>query len=144
MAFGQFDNAQSDLGGHAPMSQINVTPFVDVMLVLLVIFMIAAPLMVGNVGVDLPQSASVEAQDSTKPQLLRVVVQADGSYAINDVVLDKLGVEQRLDAWAAQMPDAELQVYADTNVAYGKVVSLIGLAQSKGLRRIAFVAQEEQ
>lgn len=143
MGFGTLDSLQADAAPkHAPMHAINVTPFVDVMLVLLVIFMIAAPLMVGDVGIELPQSAAVDATQDTTPQTLRIAVDASGLFSVDDTPLDEAQLEQRLAVVAQKNMDTEVQLYADTNVAYGHVVRVIGLAHSKGLRRIAFAAEK--
>lgn len=158
MAFGRFDASgggysdsgaargasQGVFGQAAPMHSINVTPFVDVMLVLLVIFMIAAPLMVGDVNIELPRSAAVDASQDVPQRNLRITVDAQGGYHLDGIPADEAQVEARLVTAAQRSKDTEVQVYADTSVAYGRVVHLIGLAHARGLRRIAFAAEEQQ
>ena len=99
MAFGGFDQA----GGNAPMSEINTTPLVDVMLVLLIIFMITAPLMTHAVKIDLPQASSTPAED--KPETISLSVDAEGLMFWNDAPLDKSALEQRLAEAAALDPN---------------------------------------
>lgn len=157
MSFGSFDaigegngsrgGAAANGGGFsvqtAPMHSINVTPFVDVMLVLLVIFMIAAPLMVGDVDIELPRSAAVDASQDADFRSLRITVDAQGGYHLDGRPADEAQVEARLATAAQRGTDTEVQVYADAGVAYGRVVHLIGLAHARGLYRIAFAAEEQ-
>lgn len=157
MTFGSFDattgskTAASDhcfadntfgQGAQQPMHSINVTPFVDVMLVLLVIFMIAAPLMVGDVGIELPRSAAVDASQDVTAHPLRITVDAQGGYHLDGRPADAGQVEALLVAAAQRSSNTEVQIYADASVAYGRVVQLIGMAHASGLYRIAFAAEE--
>lgn len=121
-----------------PMSEINVTPLVDVMLVLLVIFIVAAPLMAGRLALQLPRA------EGTVPGVpaagLRLAVSASGEVSLDDQPVSDVQLRQRLQAAAATRPDTELLLQADTAVPYGRVAALIGAAQAAGLSRIGFVA----
>ena len=135
MAFGRLDRST----GAAPMSDINMTPLIDVMLVLLVIFMITAPLLASSIRLDLPRADATT--QSTAPQFVLVVVARGGQAYVNDkpVTTDELAL--LLARLAARNPDAELQLRADAALPYGRVVELMAVAQKAGLGRIGFVAQ---
>jgi biopolymer transport protein TolR len=135
MAFGRLQSRKPD----APMSDINVTPMVDVMLVLLVIFILTAPLMTSAIRLDLPQSEGGEAGAS--PQALSLVVDAQGAMFLNDQPIAAEVLRQRLTEVAKRNPNTELELRADQSVPYGRVVEAMGLAQKAGLSRIGFVAQ---
>jgi biopolymer transport protein TolR len=121
------------------MSDINMTPLIDVMLVLLVIFMITAPLMVSKVKVDLPKAAGVGSQQV--PAFISVVVDKAGQVFLDDQPHDMTVVAQRLQAAAGKNADTEVQLRADSAVPYGRVVEIMGLAHKAGLTRIGFVAE---
>jgi biopolymer transport protein TolR len=123
----------------APMSDINMTPLIDVMLVLLVIFIITAPLMVSAVRVDLPRSAA--AAPLQLPPMLEVTLDANGQVLIDNTLRAPEAVATALQAAARVNPDTEVRLRADATVPYGRVVELMGQAQAAGLSRIAFVAQ---
>lgn len=133
MAFGTQDNTDE------VMNEINMTPLVDVMLVLLIIFIITVPVMKHSVSVDLPQ-ASVQPED-VKPQTLRLSVQADGSYALDGSAIGDEALEQRLQAAAVQTPPAELHLSGDRNVRYERVAQALATAQRAGVRKIGFVTE---
>jgi biopolymer transport protein TolR len=121
------------------MSEINVTPMVDVMLVLLVIFILTAPLMTSAIRLDLPQSDA--GQSGAAPQAVVLVVDAQGQLYLNDQALSPEALGLRLKQVAARNPQTELELRADQAVPYGRVVEAMGLAQKAGLSRIGFVAQ---
>jgi biopolymer transport protein TolR len=135
MAFGQMDRGK----GAKPMSEINVTPLVDVMLVLLVIFIITAPLLASSIRLDLPRSDA--AQPGTPPQFVSVVVTPSGQIHLNDKPVTPQELSAALAQHAEQDPDTEVQLRADAAVPYGRVVEVMGLAQQAGLNRIGFVAE---
>ncbi len=135
MAFGRLETRKPD----APMSEINVTPMVDVMLVLLVIFILTAPLMTSVIRLDLPQSEG--GQSGAAPQAVSLVVDAQGALFLNDQPITPEALRQRLSEAARRSPDTELELRADQSVPYGRVVEAMGLAQKAGLSRIGFVAQ---
>lgn len=135
MAFGRLEKP----AGHRPMSDINVTPLVDVMLVLLVIFILAAPVMASRLALELPRA---EAPAAVPPPTASVQIglDAQGQLFWDEQPVDATTLRQRLQDLARREPQTELQLRADTAVPYGRVVQLIGLAQQAGLSRIGFVA----
>ena len=121
------------------MSDINVTPLVDVMLVLVVIFIITAPLLASAIRLDLPRTDAAKAVDA--PRFVTLVIDKTGQAFLNDKPqpLDELA--RQLAQTARQHPDTEVQLRADEAVPYGKVVEVMGVAQKAGLSRIGFVAE---
>jgi len=134
MAFGRLERTS----GPQPMSDINVTPLVDVMLVLVVIFIITAPLLASSIRLDLPKTDAAKPADA--PKFVTLVVDKTGQAFLNDKPLNLDELAGRLAETAAQSPDTEVQLRADEGVPYGKVVQVMGLAQKAGLNRIGFVA----
>ena len=134
MAFGRLERRE----GPQPFSDINVTPLVDVMLVLVVIFIITAPLMASSIRLDLPRAENTQPGDA--PAFVSVVVDKAGQSYLDDQPLtpDELGA--RLAQLASRRADTEVQLRADEGVPYGRVVEVIGLAQKAGLSRFGFVA----
>jgi biopolymer transport protein TolR len=122
------------------MSDINMTPLVDVMLVLLVIFMLAAPLMTSSIRLDLPRTEGASPAGNT-PEALTVVLDSKGQLYLNDQPTTPEALAQRMRQTAAQRPDTEVQLRADATVPYGRVVELMGAAHAAGLQRIGFVAE---
>ena len=120
------------------MSDINMTPLIDVMLVLLVIFMIAAPLLVSSVPVDLPK-APTSAADSA-PSFVELTIDRSGAVYVNDTLQNPEALALLLAKAAKAHADTELRLRADTAVPYGRVVEVMGMAQKAGLNRIGFVA----
>lgn len=135
MTFGRLERTT----GAPPMSDINMTPLIDVMLVLLVIFMITAPLMVSKVKVDLPKAAGAASQQV--PAFISVVVDTTGQVFLDDQPYDMTVVAQRLQDTALKNANTEVQLRADSAVPYGRVVEIMGLAHKAGLTRIGFVAE---
>ncbi|QCB47988.1 biopolymer transporter ExbD [Hydrogenophaga sp. PAMC20947] len=137
MSFGRLEKPR----GNQPMSDINVTPLVDVMLVLLVIFIITAPLMTSQLALELPKSAEPVAEKSQEPEaFVSINIDAQGQVYWDQEPVDAAGLRERLKQVALKNPATELQLRADTNVPYGRVVQLIGMAQAVGLSRMGFVA----
>ena len=134
MSFGRLERSQ----GSTPMSDINMTPLIDVMLVLLVIFIITAPLMVSSVQVDLPKAAGTSA--SSAPKFVELSIDRSGQVYVADVVQSSEALAELLASTARANADAEVRLRADTTVPYGRVVEVMGLAQKAGLSRIGFVA----
>ncbi|WP_332744536.1 ExbD/TolR family protein [Hydrogenophaga sp.] len=138
MSFGRLEKPV----GHKPMSEINVTPLVDVMLVLLVIFIIAAPFMADRLALELPKAELPKAATPTEPgPFVSLSVDGQGRMQWDGQAVDDAALRQRLLEAAQRNPATELQLRADASVSYGRVVSLIGMAQSAGLARIGFVAE---
>ncbi len=120
-------------------SQINITPFVDVMLVLLIIFMVTAPILQQGVNVDLPQ---VTAGPLTgKDEQLVVVVTRDGKVQLNDNPLKVEELQKKLIAILQARPDREVYLRADKNVPYGKVVEVMAAVRNAGVRRLGMVTE---
>ncbi len=136
MAFGRLQRSP----GAQPMSEINMTPLIDVMLVLLVIFIITAPLMNARLALDLP-SAEGAAAASDVPAVLQVAVDAQGQLYLDDQPATAEQVAARAKATAQRQPQTEVQLRADERVPYGQVAELIGLVQAAGLSRIGFVTE---
>ncbi|AKJ26973.1 ExbD/TolR family protein [Caldimonas brevitalea] len=137
MAFGRLERSS----GPAPISDINMTPLIDVMLVLLVIFMIAAPLMTGSLKLELPKSDAAAPGDA--PRSLAVALDAAGKLYLDGAPLAPEALASRAAEAARRDPATEVQLQADRRVPYGQVVELIGTLQKAGLVRIAFVAEPE-
>ena len=134
MAFGRLERAKAA----EPMSEINVTPLVDVMLVLVVIFIITAPLLASSIRLDLPKTDAAKPGDP--PRFVTVVVDKAGQTFFNDKPVTQGELGQALQNSARANPDTEVQLRADQGVPYGRVVEVIGQAQNAGLNRIGFVA----
>ena len=134
MAFGRLERSTAP----PPMSEINMTPLIDVMLVLLVIFMITAPLMATSLKLDLPSSEA--ATPSEAPRFISVSVNAAGQWYLGDEALDRATLRTRVAEAARRDPQTEVQLRADKAVPYGQVAEVIGDVQDAGLTRIALVA----
>jgi biopolymer transport protein ExbD len=122
------------------LSEINVTPLVDVMLVLLVIFIVAVPFMASRLALDLPQAELPGAAQAGTETFVSVEVDALGQIHWDGQPVSRDALRERLREAARRDPVTELQLRADARVPYGQMVQLIGLAQSAGLSRIGFVA----
>jgi biopolymer transport protein TolR len=134
MSFGRLERTQ----GAAPMSDINMTPLIDVMLVLLVIFIITAPLLVSAVKVDLPRAEGAQAPHA--PRFVALAINKSGQVFVDDRPQSPEALAQALKQAALANPDTEVQLRADAAVPYGRVVEVMGVAQKAGLSRIGFVA----
>ncbi len=127
---------------HSPMSEINVTPMVDVMLVLLIIFMVAAPLLQVGVPIELPEAKGKQLESSEEP--LAISVKADGSVYIGEtpVQLDEIAV--KLKAIAKNGYDERIYVRGDKGVAYGIVMRVMGRISAGGFKKLSFVTEAEE
>jgi biopolymer transport protein ExbD/biopolymer transport protein TolR len=121
------------------MNQINVVPYVDVMLVLLVIFIITAPLMTSSLKLDLPKADS--ATPTSAPSFIALAIDADGKLFFGDEALAHDALTQRVALAAKANPQLEVQLRADQKVPYGQVAELIAMIQKAGLSRIGFVTE---
>jgi biopolymer transport protein TolR len=134
MSFGRLERTP----GPQPMSEINMTPLVDVMLVLVVIFILTAPLLVSAIKLDLPKTEAAQAGDA--PKFVTVLVDKSGQVFLNDKSLGLDALAQQLGQTALSNPATEVQLRADAAVPYGRIVEVMGTAQKAGLNRIGFVA----
>ncbi len=122
------------------MSEINVTPFVDVMLVLLIIFMVTAPLLTVGVQVDLPETKAGAVSGQDEP--LAVSVDAGGQIYLQDTAVDLDTLVPRLNAITGTNPDVRIFVRGDKAINYGRVMAVMGQINAAGYRRVALIAQE--
>ena len=123
----------------AAMSEINVTPLVDVMLVLLIIFIITAPLMTHSVPVDLPRAASTPTPE--KPMTLQVSITGENLVYVGNDTVDRNGLEQKFREAVAQDANVEMHLKADRNTRYETVAETMSAARRAGLTKIGFVTQ---
>ena len=135
MAFGGF-NKNSD---SAPMAEINMVPLIDVMLVLLVIFIITAPLLTHAVKIDLPRASS--HPNMTKPQNIQLGVRTDGEIFWNGEAVDLATLDTRMKTAAAINPQPELHIRADRSTEYQRVAEVMSAAARAGLSKIGFVTE---
>ena len=135
MAFGRLERPRPS----TPMSDINMTPLIDVMLVLLVIFMITAPLMSSSLRLDLPKADG--AKPSEAAAVLAVGLDREGRLFIGEQRSSLDELRQKATEAAQKNPATEVHLRADSTAPYGKVAELIGLLQQAGLTRIGFVAE---
>ena len=142
MAFGRMSNQQ---GAATPINSINVTPLVDVMLVLVVIFILAAPMLAASLRVQLPKAQAAASQTTVaKGDALMVEVNPQGEIWIQGAAVDDAAVQQQLQSLGQRNPQAEVQLRADTSVPYGRVVQIMGWSHAAGLTRIGFVTEPAQ
>ena len=143
MAFGRFERVAEQ----KPMSEINVTPLVDVMMVLLVIFIITTPLMMSALKLDLPKAQS--APSGAAQRVVSIAINAQGYIYLDKELIDLDGLANALRTRANQATQdgveelPEVQLQADVKVPYGQVVEVMGLAQQAGLSRIGFVTERK-
>ncbi|HEY4318718.1 MAG TPA: biopolymer transporter ExbD [Herbaspirillum sp.] len=133
MSFGGFNDQQNN----APMAEINVTPMVDVMLVLLVIFIMAAPLFTHAIKLDLPTAQSAPSDE--KPQTVTIAVDPNGKLFWNEAPVSRNDLTARLAAASAKQPQPDILIRADKNTRYEVVTDLLSAAQTQGLSKIGFV-----
>jgi biopolymer transport protein TolR len=126
-------------GEYKPLAEINVTPFVDVMLVLLIVFMVAAPLMVQGVPVDLPKTSATKLQKVRKPMV--VTLAPDGAIYIRDEPVDRGSLVNRLISLRSQEGDTVVYVRADRKIPYGDVMELLGRVGETGYQRVSLLSQ---
>jgi biopolymer transport protein ExbD len=138
MAFGGF----SKEGSTTPMAEINMIPLIDVMLVLLVIFIITAPLLTHAVKVDLPKVSS--NPNITRPDNVQLAVDGEGRIYWNGQVLERAALRANMAAAAKLNPQPEVHLRADGAVAYRKVAEVMGDAAKAGLPRIGFVSDPRE
>ena len=135
MAIGSFNSP----GTQAPMAEINTTPLVDVMLVLLIIFIITAPLMTHSVQIDLPRAVSTPTPD--KPLTLQVAIDADNHVFVGSEAVDRDSLESRFREAVARDANVEIHLKADRSTRYESVAETMSAARRAGLTKIGFVTQ---
>ncbi len=135
MAMGSFNSQQNTM----PTAEINMTPLVDVMLVLLIIFIITAPLMTHSVKVDLPRAASTPTPE--KPMTLQVAINADNLVYVGNDAVDRNGLEERFRSAVTQDANVELHLKADRVTRYETVAETMSAACRAGITKIGFVTQ---
>ena len=118
-------------------SEINVTPLVDVMLVLLIVFIVTAPLLSQSLEVKLPRTAAVAGRMDTRQQIL--TINAQGQITLESIVLSDEKLAQRLSDSAASQGNFELHVHADADVPYGRVAQIMAIAQRAGVSKLSFM-----
>ena len=133
MSFGTQDDTDE------VMNEINMTPLVDVMLVLLIIFIITVPVMKHAINVDLPRATN--QVQITKPETIRLSVNAQGSYYWNETPVDDATLPALLQAEAAKDPQPDLHIRGDKAVRYERVAQAMALAQQAGVRKIGFITE---
>ena len=121
------------------MSEINMVPFIDVMLVLLIVFIITVPVMKHAVNVELPRASN--EKEVVQPQTLRLSVKADGSYWLDDKPLSDEQLAARLQAAGRQQPQPELHLRGDRDVRYERVAQAMAAAQQAGIQKIGFITE---
>lgn len=137
MSFGSFDSQSG-----RPMAEINTTPLVDVMLVLLIIFIITAPLLSHAVRIDLPEAAS--EPNPEKPETVTLAIDAEGKLYWNDVPLAETELPARLEEEAGRTPQPELHLRADKTTIYQRVAEVMSAAQRAGITKLGFVTEPGQ
>ena len=124
---------------YRPMAEINVTPMVDVMLVLLIIFMVAAPLLTVGVPVDLPKTQAATMNDQEEP--LVVSINAEGKVFLQDTEIDLDSLVPKLQAITSNKPDTRIFVRGDKALAYGRIMEVMGTVSAAGFTKVALIAE---
>ncbi|TNE66661.1 MAG: protein TolR [Alphaproteobacteria bacterium] len=138
---GKQDRSRGRRGRYRPLAEINVTPFVDVMLVLLIIFMVAAPLLTAGVQVDLPKAQARPLPQDNKP--LEVTLNQNGAIFLVDTEVTMDQLIPRLSAIAGENRELRIYVRADSRLDYGSVMKLIGAINAAGFTKVALVADNK-
>lgn len=132
-------NRSSKRSRRSPLSEINVTPFVDVMLVLLIIFMVTAPLMTVGVPVNLPKSKANALNDNVEP--LVITIDAKGDIYLQDISLPLEGLVTKIKAVLAGKSDTRVFIRGDAQISYGRIVEVMGTLTSAGIDKVSLMAQ---
>jgi biopolymer transport protein TolR len=127
-------------GRYRPLSEINVTPMVDVMLVLLIVFMVTAPLMTSGVNVDLPKTNAAPVATDNTP--ITVSISADGKVYLADDAMDLPDLVAKLQAAAQNQPDRRIFVRGDKDVPYGRIIEVMGTITQGGFTKVALLAEQ--
>lgn len=129
-------------GTYRPMAEINVTPFVDVMLVLLIIFMVAAPLLTAGVAVDLPQSEAKAISDEDNTPI-EITVTKDNEIFIGETAVKDGNLVPLLSAMTEGNEERRLYIRGDRAIAYGKVISVLGEINAAGFNKVALISESK-
>ncbi len=140
MAFSMNDGGRGRRGRYRPLAEINVTPMVDVMLVLLIIFMVTAPLMTSGVSVDLPKTSAQPLNSDSEP--LTVSIKADGSIFLQEQPLDLGDLVGKLQAISQNNPERRIFVRGDKDLAYGRIMEVMGTITQGGFTKVALLAEQ--
>ena len=135
-------NQPSGSGKYLPMAEINVTPFVDVMLVLLVVFMVTAPLLTVGVTIDLPETTAPVLAGQDEP--LSVTVNASGQIFLQETEVELRELVPRLTAITQNKPDTRIFIRGDKAIAYGVVMEVMGTLNEAGFVRVALVTERPE
>jgi biopolymer transport protein TolR len=138
MAFSM--NTRAGRGRYRPLAEINVTPLVDVMLVLLIIFMVTAPLMTSGVSVDLPKTNAQQINSDAQP--LTVSINAGGDIFLQDQAVDLPDLVAKLQAIAQNNPERRIFVRGDKDLAYGRIMQVMGTITQGGFTKVALLAEQ--
>jgi biopolymer transport protein TolR len=128
----------------APMSEINVTPLVDVMLVLLIIFMVTAPMMQEGISVNLPQAKGAPLEEPEEAKEITITVSADGKVLLNDVEVTEVDLHERLLQATRSNPKVEVNLRADKAVHYGIVVRVIAVLTRAGIAKLGMITAPQE
>ena len=140
MAFGNLDsNNDNSSSGDDVMNEINMTPMVDIMLVLLIIFIITVPVLKHAVNVDLPRATNTP--QTVKPETFTLSVNADGGYFLNQTRVSDTELAVQLQQAAAQNPPPDLHIRGDKAVRYERVAQAMAAAQQAGVKKIGFITE---
>ena len=120
-----------------PVAEINVTPMVDVMLVLLIIFMVTSPLMVAGVSVDLPETSAAAVSGQDEP--LSVTIDLEGNVYIQESKIEKQDLIAKLQAVTERKKDTRIFIRGDENIDYGKVMEVVGMINAAGFSKVALL-----
>ena len=142
MAMSPNNGGRTGRGRYRPMSEINVTPFVDVMLVLLIVFMVTAPLLTVGVPVDLPQSQAKPLGEERQP--LTITINEEGQIFIQEQQIELRTLVERLRAIADVSEDTRIYVRGDKAIAYGTIMEVMGTINAAGFNRVALVTEPLQ
>src|SRR6202167_1782990 len=134
------NNGGKSRSRYRPLAEINVTPLVDVMLVPLIIFMVTAPLMTSGVSVDLPKTNAQPLNSDSEP--LTVTIKADGSIFLQDQPIDISDIVAKLQAIAQNNPDRRIFVRGDKDLAYGRIMEVMGTITTGGFTKVALLAEQ--
>ena len=128
---------------YKPMAEINVTPFIDVMLVLLIIFMVAAPLLTAGVPIDLPDSkAKAISDEDNKP--LEVSIAKDGRVFVGETEVTEDRIVTILTSMTEDNPERRIYIRADRSIDYGQVMKILGTINAAGFSKVALISEASQ